>query len=57
MNSVAAVTCLIYLFIILILLFTYAARVKRIPPNTALIITGRMTVDPETGSTQFPWLQ
>jgi flotillin len=50
-NSVAVVSILVYLFIILTLLSVYAARVKRIPPNVALIITGRMIVDPETGET------
>jgi flotillin len=51
-SSVAVVSILIYLFIILTLVSVYAARVKRIPPNVALIVTGRMSVDPETGETR-----
>lgn len=50
-GSVAVVSILIYLFIISTLIFVYASRVKRVPPNIALIITGRMSVDPETGET------
>lgn len=48
-NSIAVTGLLVYLFITLALIFVYASRVKRIPPNTAFIVTGRMTVDPETG--------
>ncbi len=50
-GSVVVVSILIYLFITLTLVFVYTSRVKRVPPNIALIITGRMSVDPETGET------
>lgn len=48
--SIGISATIILLIIIAFLIIIYASRVKKVGPNEVLVISGRTTVDPETGN-------
>lgn len=49
-SSIAVLGFLVFIFIVGVMVMTYASRVKKVGPNEVLVISGRKTADQETGA-------